>query len=188
MDRQEILDLGCGEIPYKPKKDEIVTTLDSNPKFKPTVLFDINKLPFPFPKNRFDKIYASHIIEHTQNTVKLMDELYRIIKPSGILIIRVPHFSSRTAWINPTHYRAFSIHTFEYFNQNIPQPYGKCNFKIMKVELHWLRKDVKHSTLRRKIAGLIDYFANKNLEICERIWCFYVGGFSEIYLELKAVK
>jgi ubiquinone/menaquinone biosynthesis C-methylase UbiE len=183
-----VLDLCPGEIPYKAKPNEKVITLDFNPKFRPDVLHDLRKLPTPFPKNKFDKIYASHIIEHIPDTVAIMNELYRILKPSGVLILRTPHFSSRGAWINPTHYKAFSIFTFDYFNKSIAQPYGNCNFKVIKREFHYLRPDVQHSKFNSLMNRTISFFANTYQDLCERVWCYWVGGFSEIYIQLKAIK
>lgn len=188
MEKKIVLDLCPGEYPYKAQRNEKVITLDYNKKFNPNILHDLRKLPMPFKKNTFDKIYASHIIEHLPDTVALMDELYRILKSNGILIIRVPHFSSRSAWFNPTHCRAFAIYTFDYFDKNNPQPYGNCNFKVLKREFHWIRNDVAHSKKELLLNKIISSLANKQIDWAERIWCYWVGGFSEIYVELKAIK
>jgi SAM-dependent methyltransferase len=184
----QVLDMGPGEKPYKPSQKEKVTSVDFNKKFKPTVIHDLTKFPYPFGSNSFDKIMASHIVEHIPNTLKFMEEIFRISKPNAIVIIRTPHYSSRGAWINPTHYKAFSIGTFDYFNPKIDQPYGNCSFKVMKKEFHYLRRDVKHHPISRFFDGLFSSLANLNQNICERIWCYWVGGFSEIYLELKVEK
>jgi hypothetical protein len=42
----------------------------------------------------------------------LMQELHRIAKPNGKLVIRCPHGASDDAWEDPTHVRAFFARSF----------------------------------------------------------------------------
>jgi ubiquinone/menaquinone biosynthesis C-methylase UbiE len=183
-----VLDVGPGEKPYIPTHSERVISIDFNKKFNPTVIHDLTKFPWPFKDNMFEKVYASQILEHIPNTLKAMEEIYRICKPNALVIIRVPHFSSRSAWINPTHYRAFSVATFDYFDKDIEQPYGNCNFKTIKKEMRYTRPDVKHHFITRAITKILNSLANMNQNFCERIWCYWVGGFSEVYVEMKVIK
>jgi len=46
----------------------------------------------PFLSNSFDFIFAIQIIEHIENDVGALKELYRILKPNGFLIVSVPAF------------------------------------------------------------------------------------------------
>ncbi|MEH2414136.1 class I SAM-dependent methyltransferase [Nostoc sp.] len=48
--------------------------------------------PLPYPKDYFDVIYSSHVLEHfSQDTGEmLVKECYRVLKPQGILRIVVP--------------------------------------------------------------------------------------------------
>ena len=45
----------------------------------------------------------------------LLKELYRILKKEGVLKIRVPHFTSKNNFIDPTHQKMFSVRTFYFF-------------------------------------------------------------------------
>lgn len=49
---------------------------------------DITKLPFD--NNFFDKILFSETLEHIKDEKKAIEELYRVLKPNGKLIISVP--------------------------------------------------------------------------------------------------
>lgn len=69
----ERLNLGCGL-----EKLKGYVNLDYNKSYKPDILWDITRLPLPFKDNRFDEILASHITEHLDNTLKVMEELFRI--------------------------------------------------------------------------------------------------------------
>ena len=52
-----------------------------------------------------------------QMSCLLMQELHRIAKPNGKLVIRCPHGASDDAWEDPTHVRAFFAQSFGYFTQ-----------------------------------------------------------------------
>lgn len=59
---------------------------------KSTFVWDLRKLPLPFPDNTYDLIYMSHILEHIPwfRTVPTLKELRRILVPGGIIEIWVP--------------------------------------------------------------------------------------------------
>lgn len=44
-----------------------------------------------FASQSMDFVYSSHLIEHLQDTKKALKEWYRVVKPSGYLIIYAPH-------------------------------------------------------------------------------------------------
>ena len=46
----------------------------------------------PFQDNTFDRIIASEVLEHIHNDEDALDELYRVLKPHGILAITVPSY------------------------------------------------------------------------------------------------
>ena len=49
------------------------------------------------------------------NVGKTIEELHRISKPNGTIYILCPHFSSASAFLDPTHKKFFSNRTFDYF-------------------------------------------------------------------------
>lgn len=182
-----VLDLGCGTFPYKAKDNEKVISVDFRPEVKPTVVHNLFDFPYPFEGSSFDIIYASHIMEHMKDNIEFMEEIYRIAKPNSKIIIRVPHFSGRSAWCDPTHLRAYSYYQFYYYSSESRDHYGNCEFKVKKVELRYTR--FPHGFFVSKILSpIINYFANLNIKLCEKVWCYWIGGFSEIYVELEAVK
>jgi ubiquinone/menaquinone biosynthesis C-methylase UbiE len=44
----------------------------------------------PFEDNRFDIVFSSHVLEHADNATKMLNEMKRVAKPGGIVIIGVP--------------------------------------------------------------------------------------------------
>lgn len=68
----------------------------------------------PYDDNTFDTVIGSGVLEHVPNDSASLTELYRVIKPSGHLIITMlPNRSSYTEWLNrrlknPHHLRRYS--------------------------------------------------------------------------------
>jgi hypothetical protein len=54
------------------------------------------------------------VLEHV-DLVPVLAELHRVLAPGGRLVVESPHFTSRNFWVDPTHRRAFSVDTFEFF-------------------------------------------------------------------------
>lgn len=55
--------------------------------------FDLNN-KFPYKDNSFDYIIANQIIEHLYFTDRFMEELRRVLKPEGILILSTTNLAS----------------------------------------------------------------------------------------------
>jgi len=62
----------------------------------------------PFRDGTFDKVVASHIIEHLDNPDYFIKELYRILKGSGTLDLYCPNFISKASKLDPTHKHVFN--------------------------------------------------------------------------------
>jgi ubiquinone/menaquinone biosynthesis C-methylase UbiE len=105
------------------------------------VVHDLNKVPYPFKDNEFDEILAYSILEHVDDLVKTMDELYRILKPGGKLDIIAPHYNGPGAWGNPTHRRTFTYQSFLYFTKGYTlETYFKNLFSRGIVRLRFGKK------------------------------------------------
>lgn len=81
---------------------------------------DLEKLrdtPINLPNDTVEYFLLSHVIEHIQDSLGLMQELWRVALPGAIAVIRVPHGGSDDAWEDPTHVRPFFIGSFGYFSQ-----------------------------------------------------------------------
>jgi len=103
------LNLGCG-------RETLLNWVNLDCALLPgvDVVHDIEDLPLPFGDGEFDEILCNDVFEHI-NYIPVLADLHRILKPGGILTIKVPHFTSRDNYIDPTHIKRFSIRTFDYF-------------------------------------------------------------------------
>ncbi len=115
---KKVLEIGCGVKKYLPKEGEEVIYLDKLPLPGVDIVHDLNVLPYPFKDDTFDKIVARHVLEHLDDVVAVMKELWRICKDGAEIYIEVPHFSSASAFVDPTHRHFFSFYSFDYFDES----------------------------------------------------------------------
>jgi len=114
-----ILDLGSGRRLFQSKGDKVIhLDIVSLPGID--IVHDLNDFPYPFKDNEFDKVRATHVLEHLKDTVKVMEEIYRILKPKGILYIEVPIYPNPCCWRDPTHKKVFEKDTFDFFCPETP--------------------------------------------------------------------
>jgi ubiquinone/menaquinone biosynthesis C-methylase UbiE len=95
---EKFLDAGCGTgliLRHLPKGSIGIDINPRNIKKAKThapkakiVLADIEKIPFK--DNTFSTIICTEVIEHQPNPTKTISELYRVLKPGGVLIGSVP--------------------------------------------------------------------------------------------------
>jgi len=69
--------------------DKYITADLESPLAK--VKMDIHHIPFG--ENHFDVVLCNHVLEHVQDDIKAMSEIYRVLKPGGWAIMQVPFFS-----------------------------------------------------------------------------------------------
>lgn len=72
---------------FRAMKNLDYTTTDLNSPLA-DVKADICDLPFE--DDSYDVIFCNHVLEHIPNDTKAMQELYRILKPSGMAILQIP--------------------------------------------------------------------------------------------------
>lgn len=111
-----MLNLGCGKAIYPPPW----VNLDRKALPGVDVMMDLEDCEhenLPFEDNQFDIVYASHLLEHISGLLPLMEELHRVTKPGGHLLVRVPHGAHDSAYGDPTHVRYFFKESFQYFGQ-----------------------------------------------------------------------
>ena len=79
------------------------------------VIHDFEAFPYPFDDDRFEEIYCVHVLEHTSNLVRVMEEFGRIGRRDCQIKVVVPYFSSPYNALDPTHKRQFNWQTFDHF-------------------------------------------------------------------------
>jgi SAM-dependent methyltransferase len=99
--RGRLLDVGCGDKPYehifRPYVREylgieheatFLKTAASNKAGKPDLVYDGKTLPFP--DRSFDTVLNVQVLEHTPHPGALVNEMARVLKDDGRLILSAP--------------------------------------------------------------------------------------------------
>lgn len=109
----DILNLGCGN------KLVAGAVQHDRTKHRPEVdvVWDLNDRPWPWPDGSFDLIVACAVLEHLKLTLlESFAECWRILRPGGILHVKLPHWQSDMAYVDPTHYWKFSLRSLDVFD------------------------------------------------------------------------
>ncbi|HLD82998.1 MAG TPA: class I SAM-dependent methyltransferase [Candidatus Omnitrophota bacterium] len=93
----EILDLGAGQesahnyrgVVRKVTGIDISGNIFSNLSLDEAYKCQVSQMPFK--DNQFDLAYADWLLEHLAEPLPAAKEIYRVLKPDGILIIRTPN-------------------------------------------------------------------------------------------------
>lgn len=103
---------------------DYVQCIDNEGNKYTDVICDIEKERLPFKDNSVDEIACYETLEHMghdrdnpdklEALIFLMNEMWRVLKPEGILKGKVPG-TTDGAFADPTHKRVFTQSTFDYF-------------------------------------------------------------------------
>ncbi len=124
------LDAGCGD-----NKQAGCIGMDRRKRDGVDVVHDIEVVPWPFKDATFNRIVMSHIMEHLKPwlVVDIMDEMWRVMKPGGILMMVMPYPTSHGFYQDPTHIKSWNETTPRYFDPEC-ELYKIYNPKPWKIE------------------------------------------------------
>jgi SAM-dependent methyltransferase len=177
-----ILDLGCGGRKYTG-----AIGADLHPLLGVNVVCDLTRFPYPFATDSVDEVHLNHVIEHMDDPVRVLGEAWRITKPGGKVYVRVPHYSGRYAWKDPTHKRSFTSESFGYFGENSYSYYTTARFAVSSVRLKYFLEPPSRR-LYRWWGALVQALLNRHPTFFERFVAYLVGGIDEIHAVLETQK
>jgi SAM-dependent methyltransferase len=121
-----VLDLGAGRDHLREDYSRLSTywiSLDYDARSN-TIDVNGDGQFLPFPDNLFDTIVSIDVLEHVADPAKFISEIYRVLKPSGKVILSTPFFF----WLHeePHDYYRFSRY-------GLKTIFEKNNFKVIDV-------------------------------------------------------
>ena len=106
-----LLDLGCGDQHIKPAAEKRGFTYKG---------FDITDLnlendKLPLADNVADIVVSLAVIEHIQNPDIFLSEIYRVLKPGGLIYLSTPNWQmdAKNFYNDPTHVKPYTPHSLE---------------------------------------------------------------------------
>lgn len=183
-----ILELGCGE---RKKHDEAIG-IDAIDYECVDIVGDAYQVLKKIPDGKVSAVYTYHFFEHIPDFQLMVDELDRVLKPNGTLLIVTPHFSNPYFYSDPTHRLFFGLYTFSYlckedlFKRRVPQYKNIVKFELNAVKLVF--KSSRPFYFRWLFKKFFQVIFNLNYYMME----FYEENFSYIIpcyeIEYKLVK
>ena len=128
------LDLGCGGSPRNPyRRDELhgvdIQALGNAPGCEIRQA-NLALQSIPYPDGHFDSVSAYDFFEHVPRVlptadfsatrfpfIELMNEIWRVLAPGGLLYAYTPAYPHAMAFQDPTHVNIITRRTHEYFTQ-----------------------------------------------------------------------
>lgn len=99
------IDLGCGD-----SKEDGFIGLDRFPLPGVDVVADLNR-PLPFADDSIDLVVAFHSLEHVEDLLGTVKEIYRICRHGAQLCVVSPYSEQKLNLANPYHTCVFNEHT-----------------------------------------------------------------------------
>jgi len=126
--RGKLIDIGCGDLPFKEiieQKVEQYDTFDVERRV-PEVKYvgdiqDMNEIE----DNQYDSVLCLEVLEHIPDPFKACDEMNRLMKNGGMLILSIPHLSRLHE--EPHDY-------FRYTKYGLKEMLEKSGFEIISIE------------------------------------------------------
>ena len=128
--------------------------------------FDLHKIPFE--DNRFDVVFCNHVMEHVENPLQCMKELYRVMKKGGWALMQVPQDFNRDLTYEDasiTSPKEREKHFWQkdhlrLFGKDYPQWLEKAGFTVEEFDLnkHFDKNEINRFRL---LQGEILYIAKK---------------------------
>lgn len=128
----KVLILGCGNKPVDNAVNHDVS------KHSPwvDVVHDLNVFPWPWADDTFDVVQAWAVLEHLRaDRLQIMNELWRILKPGGKAVIKLPYWNSDAAHEDLTHYWFVTLNTFDQLDPDTERGraysfYTPCKWRV----------------------------------------------------------
>ncbi len=129
-----------------------------------------------FENEHFDVITLWHVLEHIPNLKEVSEELKRILKENGILIIAAPNHKSFDATYYKEFWAAYDVprHLW-HFSKKSMKAWWK-NFKVELIEIVPMKMDAYYASI------LSEQYRNKNT------FSFVKGSFIGLVSNIKALK
>ena len=87
-DRQAVLDIGCGQQPYRPFFTGVAARyvgLDAHPGPRVDVVGPAESLPFA--DGEFNVVVSTQMLEHVPEPAEVVREAWRVLRPGGVLLL-----------------------------------------------------------------------------------------------------
>jgi len=143
VDKPSIIDIGCATgalINHLKDNKWQVTGVEISPcaeYARKERGLDVRSVPLEennFPEGSFDVLLASHLIEHLNDPMSFLKEVYRVLKPSGRAFITTPNINGFQARLFKENWRsAIFDHLYLFSDRTLVKMLKISGFKINRI-------------------------------------------------------
>ncbi len=148
-------------------KESLVITSDVHLQFSPDIVFDAHQIPFK--ASSFDLVIASQVLEHTFKPWEVANELERVVKIGGKLLIETP-------FNFPYHSPPYDFYRFTF--TGLRSLFSKCNLDSFQAN-----EGSASAVATFNAQFLIDAFSNRYLRMLMLFISRFLFGWIK-YLDL----
>jgi len=153
--KPKILDIGCGK---RKVTDSIGVDIDLS--VGADVVHNLNQFPYPFEQDEFDEVHIRETLCVLDYPISVMEEVYRILKNKGKVIVAQPYFRSVWNYVDPQIKHFGTAHSFAFYDPDdaIRKRYGyhtEVSFRTLKIIFE------ENNVNPRPIRRLIIWLANR---------------------------
>lgn len=108
-----------------------------------------NTCTIPYPDNSAFIINASHVLQHFDDPIKIMSEIYRVLCDGGWAFIDVPSTDGRGAFQDPSHRSFWNQNSFWYYTRADKARFIDNNttkFQEFRLETNWWEDNIAVTT------------------------------------------
>lgn len=126
------VELGCGDQKHW-AQGKFDIRIDIN-DYGQDLVWDVEN-GIPLPDDSCTYVYASQFLEHLDDIVGVMNEIWRVLKPNCNLDVYVPNFESEKALLI-SHTRTFSKYSFDFFQYaDYANEYGSSLWNVTSLDV-----------------------------------------------------
>lgn len=135
---KKVLDFGCGKMEFA-RLAKNLNVISCDVGNWPESIAKKNKLNFKtgtlqkikFKKESFDAVHSNQVFEHLFDPFENIKEIYKILKPNGIVLINVPNYNALSIKLGIDKFKDNTPpgHLFYYTSKSIVNMMKKAGFK-----------------------------------------------------------
>ena len=139
----KVLDIGCGTGEFLNALSQngfITNGIEPNNSARNFAIENYNldikgeKEISSFENNSFDVITMWHVLEHVYNLEERVEQIQKLLKPDGVLVVAVPNPDSYDAKKYEKFWAAYDVprHLYHFGQNDIKNLFGKFSFELVK--------------------------------------------------------
>ncbi len=167
----DVLDVGCGRgtllEAFQQKGHNITGTERSISPFSSDYIYKENLDEIDFKEESFDIIIVWHVLEHLDNPKDTLEQIFKLLKINGLLVISVPNFGSYQAKVFQQYWFHLDLprHLFHFTKKRLTKLIESSGFNVKKLTTFSLEQNTFGfiQSCLNKINGKLKFTTNNHL-------------------------